>query len=50
MARSTRSKSGPGLSHSSAHAVVDPVRRPLEIVLVLLAPLVVASFGASAVR
>jgi small conductance mechanosensitive channel len=39
-----------GLSHSSAHTVVALVQRPLEIVLVLLGALLVAHFGARAVR
>jgi len=39
-----------GLSHSSAHTVVDLVLRPLEIGLVLLGALLVAHFGAKAVR
>src|ERR1700689_4401100 len=39
-----------GLSHGSAHTVVTLVLRPLEIVLLLLAALLVAHFGAKAVR
>jgi len=39
-----------GLSHSSAHTVVDLVLRPLEIILVLLAAILVAHFGAKGVR
>jgi small-conductance mechanosensitive channel len=39
-----------GLSKSSAHTVVELVLRPLEIVLVLLLALLVAHFGAKAVR
>jgi|HubBroStandDraft_1064217.scaffolds.fasta_scaffold05513_6 small-conductance mechanosensitive channel len=39
-----------GLSHSSAHTVVDLVLRPLEIVLLVLAALLVAHFGAKGLR
>ena len=39
-----------GLNHSSAHTVVDLVLRPLEIVLLILAAILVAHFGAKAVR
>jgi small conductance mechanosensitive channel len=39
-----------GLDHSSAHTVVDLVLRPLEIVLLVFAAVLVAHFGAKAVR